>query len=35
MKRRPEFAFSFGDSLLAEVADVPQRALHFDREAIV
>lgn len=34
MKRRQEFTFGFGDSLLAEVAGVTQRALHFDPEAI-
>lgn len=34
MKRRQEFTFGFCDSLLAEIAGVPQRALHFDPEAI-
>lgn len=34
MKKRPEFTFGFSDSLLAEVAGIPQRALHFDLEAI-
>ena len=35
MKGRQDFDFSFSDSILAEVAGVSQRSLHFDADAIL